>query len=91
MSNPIEVIKELPLDARRDAVWEILQTFPEDDPIFENEIFAESEILSEEEILLIDERIREVESGRAVFYTRDEINAMIIEKFGVDAVQTKIS
>ena len=79
MPSPIEIIKELPLDVRRNAVLEILQTFPLDDPMFEKRL---DDSLSDEEIVIIEERHRKIESGEMVWHSREEVENLIKLKTG---------
>jgi hypothetical protein len=79
MPSPIEIIKELPLDVRRNAVWEILETFPSDDPMFENRL---DDTLSDREILIIEERHRKIERGEMVWHSREEVESLVKLKTG---------
>jgi hypothetical protein len=89
MVSATDEIKALPIDKRREVVREILDSFPEDDPIFEFDIVEEdSETLTAEEKTLIDERLKQVDSGEAIIYSREEMDQMIREKFRIHALQT---
>jgi vacuolar-type H+-ATPase subunit E/Vma4 len=89
MVSVIDEIKALPIDKRREAIKEILESFPEDDPIFENALVEEdAEKLSTEEKILVDERLKKVESGEAIIYSREEMDQMIRDKFRIHALQT---
>jgi hypothetical protein len=89
MVSATDEIKALPVDKRREAIMDILASFPEDDPIFENDHVEEgAEILTTEEKTLVDERLKKVESGEAIIYSREEMDQMIREKFRIHALQT---
>jgi len=89
MVSATEEIKALPVNKRREAIMDILASFPEDDPIFENSLVQEdAETLTTEEKILVDERLKMVESGEAITYSREEMDQMIRDKFRIHALQT---
>lgn len=89
MVSATDEIKALPIDKRREALKEILESFPEDDPIFENDLIEEDAVnLTTDEKTLVDERLKKVASGEAIIYSREEMDKMIRDKFRIHALQT---